>query len=112
MTLSGWQWTSALLLLTCLASFGWAMRNYFIQPVGITAGMKISGASGVIFAVLHFVAIFLPNSITAERGWVAALLYLWSLVLFWWAIRTNSATRLSAAFSPDVPGHLVEDGPY
>ena len=43
---------------------------------------------------------------------VAALLYLWSLGLFWWAIQTNSTARLSAAFSDDLPAHLVEDGPY
>jgi protein-S-isoprenylcysteine O-methyltransferase Ste14 len=48
----------------------------------------------------------------AERGLVGVLLYIWSLGLFWWAIRTNSAARLSAVFSPDVPVHLVEDGPY
>ena len=112
MALSGWQWASALLLLVCLASFAWGMRNFFIQPAGSTAGMKIISASGVVFAALHFVAIFLGNNITAERGCVGALLYLWSLGLFWWAIRTNSAARLSAAFSPDVPVHLVEDGPY
>jgi protein-S-isoprenylcysteine O-methyltransferase Ste14 len=57
-------------------------------------------------------AIFLTNSITGERGSLAALLYLCSLGLFWWAIRTNSSARLSAAFSPDVPVHLVDSGPY
>jgi len=43
---------------------------------------------------------------------LGALLYLWSLGLYWWAIRTNSAARLSAAFSSDLPAHLVKDGPY
>jgi protein-S-isoprenylcysteine O-methyltransferase Ste14 len=112
MALSASQWLSATLLLSCLASFAWGMRKFFVQPSGTTAGMKVISGCGMVFAALHFVAIFLPSSITAERGWVATLLYLWSLGLFWWAIRTNSATRLSAAFSPDVPAHLVEDGPY
>jgi protein-S-isoprenylcysteine O-methyltransferase Ste14 len=88
------------------------MRNFFVQPVGTTPGMKIIAASGVIFAVLHFVAISLSTDIKAERGGAGALLYLGSLGLFWWAIGTNSAARLSAAFSPDVPVHLVKDGPY
>jgi protein-S-isoprenylcysteine O-methyltransferase Ste14 len=111
MVLSTWQGISALLLLICLMSFGWAMRNFFVQPAGNTRGMKVIRSSGLVFAALHFVAIF-SSPITAERGWVGALLYLWSLGLFWWAIRTNSALRLSAAFSPDVPVHLVQDGPY
>ena len=112
MALSAWQLVTALLLLTCLLSFAWAMRNFFVQPAGTTAGMKMISASGTVFAVLHFVAILLSNNMTTERGCVGALLYVWSLSLFWWAIRTNSAARLSAAFSPDVPVHLVEDGPY
>jgi protein-S-isoprenylcysteine O-methyltransferase Ste14 len=74
--------------------------------------MKVISVCGVTFALLHFVAIFLQNSVTAERGALGALLYLWALGLFWWAIRTNSSARLSAAFSPDLPVHLVEDGPY
>jgi protein-S-isoprenylcysteine O-methyltransferase Ste14 len=112
MALSGWQWLSAILLLCCLSSFAWGMRNFFVQPQGSTAGMKVISSCGLVFAALHFVAIFLPNSVTAERAMVAVLLYIWSLGLFWWAIQTNSATRLSAAFSDDLPAHLVEDGPY
>jgi protein-S-isoprenylcysteine O-methyltransferase Ste14 len=112
MALSGWQWLSAILLLCCLSSFAWGMQRFFVRPQGRTPGMKVISACGVLFAALHFVAIFLPNSITPERGWVAALLYLWSLGLFWWAIQTNSATRFSAAFSDDLPAHLVDDGPY
>src|ERR1700686_591946 len=112
MALSSWQWLSVILLLCCLASFAWGMRNFFVQPQGSTAGMKVISGCGMVFAAFHFFAISLPNSVTAERAWVAALLYLWSLGLFWWAIRTNSSARLSAAFSADVPAHLVEDGPY
>jgi protein-S-isoprenylcysteine O-methyltransferase Ste14 len=109
---SAWQWISALLLLACLTSFAWGMRNFFVQPAGNTRGMKIISVTSMVFAALHFVAILFRNNITAERGCVSALLYLWSLGLFWWAIHTNAAVRLSAAFSPDVPIHLVKDGPY
>src|SRR5579864_7160379 len=112
MALSGWQWLTASLLLSCLVSFAWGMRKFFVQPSGTTAGMKLISTCGVLFAALHLVAILLPGSVTAERGWLGTLLYVWSLGLFWWAIRANSAARLSAAFSPDVPVHLVENGPY
>ena len=112
MAVSAWQATLALLLFACLASFAWGMRKFFVQPVVSTRGMKVITGCGLLFAALHFVAVFVTNNITAERGFVGTLLYLWSLGLFWWAIKTNSAARLSAAFSPDVPVHLVEDGPY
>jgi protein-S-isoprenylcysteine O-methyltransferase Ste14 len=112
MALSGWQWVTALLLLSCLASFAWGMRKFFVQPSGSTAGMKLIRGCGMVFAALHLAGIFLPNSITVERGSAGALLYLCSLGLFWWAIRANSAARLSAAFSRDLPAHLVEAGPY
>jgi protein-S-isoprenylcysteine O-methyltransferase Ste14 len=109
--LSGWQWIAGLLLFLCLASFGWAMRRFFVLPRGSTMGAKLVAVAGSVFAGLHFVAIFLGN-ITPERGGAATLLYLCSLGLFWWAIRANSGTRLSAAFSSDLPVHLVENGPY
>jgi protein-S-isoprenylcysteine O-methyltransferase Ste14 len=112
MVVSAWQATLALLLFTCMASFAWGMQKFFVRPSGSTGGMRVIGACGLAFAALHFFAILLPNGITPERGFLAALFYLWSLGLYWWAIRTNSAARLSAAFSSDLPGHLVEDGPY
>jgi protein-S-isoprenylcysteine O-methyltransferase Ste14 len=112
MPVSAWQATLALLLFACLASFAWGMRKFFVQPSGSTPGMRVISACGVLFASLHFFAILVTSSITPERGLVAVLLYAWSLGLFWWAIKTNVAARLSAAFSPDLPVHLVEDGPY
>jgi protein-S-isoprenylcysteine O-methyltransferase Ste14 len=112
MAVSAWQAILALSLFSCMASFAWAMQKFFVRPSGRTAGMNVITACGWAFAALHFVAIFWPNSIAPERAFIATLLYLSSLGLFWWAIRTNSAARLSAVFSPDVPAHLVEDGPY
>ena len=112
MAITGWQWLSAILLASCMASFTWGMRKFFVQPSGSTSGMKIISACGIVFAALHFVAIFLRDGVSAERAGMAALLYTWSMGLFWWAIHTNSATRLSAAFSDDIPVHLVKDGPY
>jgi protein-S-isoprenylcysteine O-methyltransferase Ste14 len=112
MAVSAWQAVLAVQLFVCLASFAWGMRNFFAQPAGTTAGMKVVSTCGVSFAALHFFAILVTSSITPERGLLGALLYSWSLVLFWWAIKTNSSARLSAAFSPDLPVHLVKDGPY
>ncbi len=112
MELTSWQWFSAMLLIGCLGSFTWAMRNFFVQPAGSTLGMRIISVSGALSGALHFVAILSQRSITEPRGLAGAILYSCALALFWWAIRANSAVRLSAAFSPDAPVHLVKNGPY
>ena len=112
MAISAWQWVSAMLLLVCLACFGWAMRRFFVQPAGDTRGMRVIRLSSTICTLLTFAAILTPPGVTFERGSVGALVYVFALGLFWWAIRANSQRPLSAAFSPDTPAHLMEHGPY
>jgi protein-S-isoprenylcysteine O-methyltransferase Ste14 len=112
MMASAWQWTSASLLIACLASFGWAMRGFFVQPAGLTTGMKVIKAFGIMFGVLHLAAILATLKVTVLHGVSGAVLYLCSLGLFWWAINASLKKPLSAAFSPDLPGHLVAHGPY
>jgi protein-S-isoprenylcysteine O-methyltransferase Ste14 len=108
----GWQWISAALLVVCLASFSWAMQRFFVQPAGLTSGMKVIKAFGIGFGVLHLTAIVATPGITSLRGGSGAALYLFALGLFWWAINTSLRKPLSAAFSPDLPAHLVAEGPY
>jgi protein-S-isoprenylcysteine O-methyltransferase Ste14 len=110
--ISGWQWISAALLLACLACFGWAMRKFFVQPAGLTPGMKLIKMCGVAFGLLHLAAILATPGITYVGGVIGAALYISSLGLFWWAIRSSLRQPLSAAFSPDLPAHLVAHGPY
>ena len=112
MTLVVWRLVSTSLLLACLASFGWGMREFFSRPAGTTAGMKAIKICGVIFAALHLGALVWTPKLTTGQLLTAAGLYLCALALFWWAIRTNLARRLSASFSSDTPQHLVERGPY
>ncbi len=102
----------ATMLGACLASFGWGMRSFFVQPSGYTAGMKVIAACGYAFAALHLAAILLARGVPRERFWLAAFIYAAGLGLYWWAIATNRKRHLSAAFSNDLPTHLVEDGPY
>ena len=103
---------SAALLAGCLASFGWAMRRFFVQPAGLTAGMQVIKICGIAFGILHLAAIVATPRIAAVRGINGAALYFCALGLFWWAIRTSLRHPLSAAFSPDLPKHLVARGPY
>jgi protein-S-isoprenylcysteine O-methyltransferase Ste14 len=102
----------ATLLVACLVSFGWGMRSFFVQPSGYTPGMKVIAACGYTFAALHLGAILLARHVSLERFWLAAFMYVAGFALYWWAIATNRKGRLSAAFSDDLPAHLVEDGPY
>ncbi|HEV2418939.1 MAG TPA: methyltransferase [Terriglobia bacterium] len=74
--------------------------------------MKVITVCGYTFAALHLGAILLAQGVSPERFWLAAFIYAAGLALYWWAIAINRARRLSAAFSGDVPTHLVEDGPY
>lgn len=112
MQVSSAQWSLAALLFVCLASFGWAMRGFFIHPAGTTLGMRITGVCGTVFAILHFAAILLAKNLPDARAAVAALLYAAALALFWWAISANRNKPLSAVFSPDLPVHIVNHGPY
>jgi protein-S-isoprenylcysteine O-methyltransferase Ste14 len=112
MSPSGWQWISASLLLACLASFGWAMQKFFVQPAGLTLGMRTIKACGIVFAILHLAAIVATPGIARGQGAGGAVLYLAALALFWWAINTSLRHPLSAVFSPDLPTHLVANGPY
>jgi protein-S-isoprenylcysteine O-methyltransferase Ste14 len=112
MTLFVWRAIGTGLLLGCLGSYGWGMRRFFSQPVGDTAGMTVIRICGAVFAILHAGALVLTPEIAAGQILMAISLYLLALGLFWWAIRTNSPCPLSAAFSPDAPQHLVDQGPY
>jgi protein-S-isoprenylcysteine O-methyltransferase Ste14 len=102
----------AVLLVGCLYSSWWGMRRFFTRPAGLNAWMKLIAASATIFGALHLFAILFSSSLTAARSLAGSFLYLLSGALFWWAIRTSSQRPLSAAFSPDLPVHLVQNGPY
>jgi protein-S-isoprenylcysteine O-methyltransferase Ste14 len=112
LAVSVWQITCAMLLLACLSSFVWGMRRFFIQPAGPTTGMQITKICGLFFSVLHFVLIVSESVIRPAQALLATMLYVASLVLFWWAVSTNRGKPLSAVFSPDLPMHFVSHGPY
>jgi protein-S-isoprenylcysteine O-methyltransferase Ste14 len=107
-----WQLVSGGLLAACLASFAWAMRRFFLQPAGLTPGMQAIKYCGIVFGLLHVAAIAVTPGIPPVRGIAGVALYVCALALFWWAIRASLSRPLSAAFSPDLPGHLVAQGPY
>lgn len=107
-----WPVVSAAGLIGSLASFQWGMRKFFTQPAGDNAGLKLIRVCGSAFALLHLAAIAATPHVAAWQALGGAGLYLAGMGLFWWAIRVNRNQPLSAAFSPDHPSHLVQQGPY
>ena len=107
-----WPVVLAAGLIGSLASFQWGMRTFFTQPGGDNAGLKLIRVCGSAFALLHLAAIAATPHVAARQALGGACLYLSGLGLFWWAIRANRGQPLSAAFSPDDPLHLVQQGPY
>ena len=112
MLLSSGQLLLLSLLLTCLGSFTWGMRCFFVQPSGNTQGMRVTKAFSSVFALTHCAAILLLDGPPFWSEISAITLYVLALMLFWWAIKTNRDHRLSAVFSSDLPSKLVNHGPY
>jgi protein-S-isoprenylcysteine O-methyltransferase Ste14 len=107
-----WQLLPFTLLLASLASFGWAMRKFFLKPSGDNTGMKVIRAASSVFAVLNLGTMLSTPGIPARQALAASAVYLLALGLFFWSIRVNRQSSLSAAFSLDSPRHLVNWGPY
>ncbi|HTW65194.1 MAG TPA: isoprenylcysteine carboxylmethyltransferase family protein [Bryobacteraceae bacterium] len=112
MTASWESLVPAVLLTCCLASSWWGMRRFFTRPGGLTASMRLIAGCATVFGILHLYAILSGSNRTAERSVAGSALYILSVGLFWWAIKTSLGKPLSAAFSPDTPAHLVRSGPY
>lgn len=101
-----------LLLVACFGSFTWAVRNFFVKPERITAGLRITLLIGTLFALLHLAVILTTRDLQLLPVGVAAGLYCSALAIFWWAIAANRVKPLSACFSQNEQLHLVQHGPY
>ena len=100
------------LLLSCLASFFWGMVKFFRRPVGIPLGAKVISGCGFCFGAMHLYFILSAPALLCQAALFAACLYVCSIGVFWWTVLTNLERPLSAVFSPDLPAHLAQDGPY
>lgn len=106
------QSVNAIALLICLLSFWWGMRTFFVQPSGYTPGMRLITICGTVFGVIHLVSILWGNAISDAYAYSATAIYAVSFAVYWWAISSNRKLPLSAVFSPDLPVHLNQNGPY
>ena len=88
------------------------MSRFFAQPVGSsTAGKRVIPVCGAAFGMQHLCVILFSSDLTAERSLAGSVFYIGSVGLFWWAIQDFSVEALSPAFSPDLPTHLLPEGP-
>ena len=99
-----------LLYIVIIGSLIWARLRFFKVSAG-TAKLSVvlyDLAVGVqILSTLYFMV--RRNDVAPVAIYLCALLYLFSLLLFWWAIRT--ARSLDFAFSDKV-GSIVTTGPF
>jgi hypothetical protein len=105
------SWLPAGLLVGCLASFTWACPDSSRNRLGSTGGKRVISVWGAMCGIQHLFVILFISNLTAERSLAGSVLYIGSAGLFWWAIKTSLSIPLSAAFSPDLPTHLVANGP-
>lgn len=112
MVFSSFQVLLAVLLLMCLASFTWAVRNFFIRPEQMTAGLKITLLAGILFAPLHFLTILHAPVLPMPAVTIGAMLYCLALAIFWWTVAAHRRRPLAACFSQNEQLHLVQHGPY
>lgn len=104
-----------ILLLTCFASFTWAIRRFFTRPAAVPSVARLVSLLGGL-TVLAYAAAWLliprPPARSLAPDLLASGLFAAALALFYWALRANLARPLSGIGAPDLPGHLVTAGPY
>ena len=106
------QLSSLILSAICFISFVWSGLALFTRPNGITISMRVISAFYILSMILHLNAIILAREINLVIGSMGLSLYITSLVLFWWAVKTTKDKPLSALSSHDLPNHILVTGPY
>ncbi len=96
----------------CCLSFLWGATRFFTRPTGRDPDASLLTLLSTLAVALHLATIGFFFAFEFATWAVGCLLYVASLALYWWCVRTNSAKPISYAYSGDAPGHLVADGPY
>lgn len=95
-----------------LAIFAVAMFRLFTRPAGTPLMMRVltlAAAAGAVADLRALENTARPAPTQAILGLACCGLSLW---LFLWAERATRNHRLSVAFSPNLPEHLLMAGPY
>ncbi|AOX01190.1 hypothetical protein BJP34_18650 [Moorena producens PAL-8-15-08-1] len=101
-----------LLFTTCLISFSWAGVALFTRPNGTPNGLRILFFLWTLLIVIQVSTIVLTEETNLILGLMGLSIYIISLVLFWWAVKTTKEKPLSLCYSDDLPNHIITTGPY
>ncbi len=110
-------WSAATFLaILNFASLSWGVRRHFVVTGGVAPGMRLitcltlSSFAWFVWARVAQAAADRAAHPLADASGLAVLSL--DMALFWWAVRTTRARRLTLAFSADQPCFLHESGPY
>jgi hypothetical protein len=93
--------TLLVLLVACFCSFAWALRNHFLVQE-MSGLMRLTAALGSVFGGQQAIAVYFVANVPPIQFAISALLYIASILTFWWAVKVTRSQRLSIAFSPNV----------
>lgn len=101
------------LAVSCLVSFWWGRRSFFVRESGNSRARRGLAPLGWFFAVGSIVALSRGDPAGRSLYWyVAMLLMLGAVALFWSSVRSFRGRRPSIAFTAGAPEELVTSGPY
>lgn len=75
-------------------------------------GLQAIRVGAIVGKLLILYSIATSDTLTIRMQLGAIAIYLFALLIFFWAAKTNRAKPLTLAFSPDTPEHIVTQGPY
>jgi protein-S-isoprenylcysteine O-methyltransferase Ste14 len=101
----------ALLAAITYLLFAASVRRVFVR-VRVGPTLLLLAAAAACSGIAEVWAILATRPLPIAAAVAGTVLYLGALRLFLWAEISNSDRKLSFAFSPDLPEHLVTHGPY
>lgn len=101
------------LCLSSLVAFGWGMARFFKRTSRPERRTAWVGLVGLLCAGWHVEAVASTRPVP-WRSACAIALYVASLTIFFWAVRTcrRSRTTLTAIFDAQAGPILIQDGPF
>jgi protein-S-isoprenylcysteine O-methyltransferase Ste14 len=97
---------------TSFPIYGYAIQGTFSRSYGVSIRMRLIQVGGMIFALIHVWALSNTASRLSIAALVAVAFYLGGIGAFFAAKRALQGFRLTLAFSPDLPEHLIQAGIY